>query len=140
MNTVQKSSYFNRNIHKVIDVALSDTPVVSILGARQTGKSTLCKYQWNERTHITLNDLNLLKSAKKAPKRFISELPDYVTIDEVQRVPELMLVIKHTVDNDCRPGRFLLKGSANLLQLPQLADSLAGRIECLYMHPFTEAE
>lgn len=63
-----------------------------------------------------------------------------VTLDEVQRVPELLLAIKRSVDADRRPGRFLLTGSANLLQLPRLADSLAGRMECLYLHPLTEAE
>lgn len=63
-----------------------------------------------------------------------------MAIDEIQRVPELTLAIKRSVDAGRRPGSFLLTGAANLLQVPRLADSLAGRMECLYLQPFTEAE
>src|SRR5690606_2198520 len=74
------------------------------------------------------------------PEGFVDSLPERVTIDEIQRVPELTLAIKRSVDARRRSGRFLLTGSANLLQLPRLADSLAGRMECLYLQPFIEAE
>jgi predicted AAA+ superfamily ATPase len=89
---------------------------------------------------ISLDDARYLDLARTDPMGLVAELPDFVTIDEIQRAPELILAIKHSVDLDRRSGRFLLTGSANLLQLPRLADSLAGRMECLYLLPFSESE
>jgi hypothetical protein len=114
--------------------------VVCVVGPRQCGKSTLARYCDPGRTHINLDDRDYLRLAFDDPQGFLAALPDPVTIDEIQRAPELTLAIKRSVDADRRPGRFLLTGSANLLQLPRLADSLAGRMECLYLHPLTEAE
>lgn len=120
--------------------ALEDTPVVCLLGPRQCGKSSLAQHNDPERAYINLDDRNYLDLAKNDPEGFLDGLPERVTIDEIQRVPELTLAIKRSVDADRRPGRYLLTGSANLLQLPRLADSLAGRMECLYLHPLTESE
>ncbi len=120
--------------------ALADTPVVCILGPRQCGKSTLARHCDPGREYINLDQRNYLELAKSDPEGFLDQLPERVAIDEIQRVPELTLAIKRSVDAGRRPGRFLLTGSANLLQLPRLADSLAGRMECLYLQPFTEAE
>ena len=83
---------------------------------------------------------SILDLARSDPMGLVGALPAFVTIDEIQRAPELIMAIKHSVDLDRRPGRFLLTGSANLLQLPRLADSLAGRMECLYLQPFSAAE
>lgn len=93
-----------------------------------------------DRAYVTLDDPSSYNFALDDPKGFIGELPEYVTIDEVQRVPELSLAIKQSVDTNRKPGRFLLTGSANLLQLPRLSDSLAGRMEWLELQPFSEAE
>ena len=131
---------YNRHIKRSMDEALSDTPVVCILGPRQCGKSTLVRTYDPNRTFIDLDDLDWLKLAREDPQGFLDGLPEQVTIDEVQRVPELSLAIKRSVDANRKPGRFLLTGSANLLQNPRLADSLAGRMECIYLHPLTEAE
>lgn len=131
---------FPRYIQRSLDIAMKDTPVVCLLGPRQCGKSTLARLQDPEREYLTLDDVNLLRAAANDPEGFLSRLPRYVTIDEVQRVPELLLSIKRSVDHDRQPGRFLLTGSANLLHLPRLADSLAGRMECVYLHPLAEAE
>ena len=120
--------------------ALMDTPVVCLLGPRQCGKSTLVRHCDPDRAYINLDDRNYLELARRDPEGFIDELPERVAIDEIQRAPELTLAIKRSVDARRSPGRFLLTGSANLLQLPRLADSLAGRMECLYLHPLTEAE
>ena len=120
--------------------AMRDTPVVCILGPRQSGKSTLAMHVDPDRPYVSLDDYNNYQWARVDPKGFIGELPEYVTIDEVQRVPELTLAIKQSVDASRKPGRFLLTGSANLLQLPRLADSLAGRMECIELQPFSEAE
>ncbi|MBT8420128.1 MAG: ATP-binding protein [Gammaproteobacteria bacterium] len=132
--------YLARGLRAGLLTALADTPVVCLLGSRQCGKSTLAAHLDPDRVFINMDDAAYLSVARKDPQGFLAELPDFVTIDEVQRVPELTLAIKRSVDNDRRPGRFLLTGSANLLQLPRLADSLAGRMECLYLQPFSESE
>lgn len=133
-------SYLPRHLAPMLAEALSDTPVVCLLGPRQCGKSTLAQHNDPERAYINLDDRNYLDLAKNDPEGFLDGLPERVTIDEIQRVPELTLAIKRNVDAKRRPGRYLLTGSANLLQLPRLADSLAGRMECLYLHPLTESE
>jgi len=120
--------------------ALGDTPVVCLLGPRQCGKSTLAKHCDSGRAYISLDDRNYLELASRDPEGFIDGLPEKVIIDEIQRVPELTLAIKRSVDADRSSGRFLLTGSANLLQLPRLSDSLAGRMECLYLQPLSESE
>lgn len=120
--------------------ALSDTPVVLIVGPRRAGKTTLVKSMGEaDRTYITLDDQTVLEAARSDPAGFIRGL-DRAIIDEIQRVPDLLLAIKKTVDEDYRPGRFLLTGSANVLTLPRIADSLTGRMETLQMLPLARAE
>lgn len=132
--------FIPRQLTPMLQEALADTPVVCLLGPRQCGKSTLVRHLEPERTYINLDDRNYLEVARHDPEGFIDSLPEKVAIDEIQRAPELTLAIKRSVDAKRYPGRFLLTGSANLLQLPRLADSLAGRMECLYLHPLSEAE
>ena len=136
----RSSEYLRRHLEAGLAAAMADTPVVCILGPRQCGKSTLAKHLAQDRVFVSLDDPANYELAMADPKGFIGELPESVTIDEVQRVPELTLAIKHSVDENRKPGRFLLTGSANLLQLPRLADSLAGRMEWLELQPFSEAE
>lgn len=133
-------TYLKRHHESALAEALADTPVVCILGPRQCGKSTLAMHADPNRTYLSLDDPNSYQLAKLDPKGFIGELPEFVTIDEVQRVPELTLAIKQSVDANRKPGRFLLTGSADLLQLPGLSDSLAGRMEWIELQPFSEAE
>lgn len=135
-----KQPFLKRHLEGVLATALVDTPVVCILGPRQCGKSTLAQHQAPDRAYISLDDRNFHQLASVDPQGFIDDLPEFVTIDEVQRVPELFLAIKRSVDANRKPGRFLLTGSANLLQLPRLADSLAGRMEWIGLHTFSEAE
>ena len=92
-----------------------------------------------DRTYITLDDQTVLEAAQADPAGFIRGL-NRAIIDEIQRAPDLLLAIKKTVDEDYRPGRFLLTGSANVLTLPRVADSLAGRMETLRMLPLAKAE
>lgn len=136
----QSPAYIRRHLESRLTQALADTPVVCILGPRQCGKSTMAQHVSPDRAYVTLDDPSSYNFALDDPKGFIGELPEYVTIDEVQRVPELSLAIKQSVDTNRKPGRFLLTGSANLLQLPRLSDSLAGRMEWLELQPFSEAE
>lgn len=139
-SATDQTSYQKRHLERALAEALADTPVVCILGPRQCGKTTLAQHAAPERTYVSLDDSNSYQLASLDPKGFIGELPEYVTIDEVQRVPELTLAIKQSVDANRKPGRFLLTGSADLLHLPRLADSLAGRMEWIELQPFSEAE
>lgn len=82
----------------------------------------------------------MLSAAALDPQGFVRSLPQRIVIDEVQRAPELLLAIKLAVDEDRAPGRFLLTGSADVLSLPRVADSLAGRVEVLHLWPLSEDE
>jgi predicted AAA+ superfamily ATPase len=131
---------YNRFIEQRAEEALLDTPVVLIVGPRRAGKTTLVKKMGNVgRTYVTLDDQTALDAARSDPIGFIRGL-ELAIIDEIQRAPDLLLAIKKTVDEDYRPGRFLLTGSANVLTLPRVADSLAGRIETIQMLPLARAE
>lgn len=132
--------YLPRHLSSALNAALSDTPVVCVLGPRQCGKTTLAQHCDPDRHYVSLDDQAYFDLALRDPQGFVDDLPERVAIDEVQRVPELTLAIKRSVDANRKPGRFLLTGSANLLQLPRLADSLAGRMECLYLQPLSMSE
>ncbi len=119
---------------------LADTPVVCLLGPRQVGKTTLARHYCPQHSYINFDDSSLLATAKQDPSGFIQALPEYVVLDEVQRVPELLPAIKASVDANRKPGRFLLTGSANLLLLPGAQESLAGRMEVVNLLPLTEQE
>ena len=134
---------FHRHLTTRVHDALADTPVVLLQGARQVGKSTLAQdlvRHGRLDRYVTLDDLTTLSAARGDPAGFLAGFEGSVAIDEVQRAPELLLAIKAAVDRDRRPGRFLLTGSANVLQLPRVADSLAGRIEVLTLRPLSQGE
>jgi uncharacterized protein len=136
----QGSSLHPRFAGALIDVALSDTPVVLIAGPRQCGKTTLVRdLTAGRREFFTLDDDTVLASALNDPAGLLRGI-DKATIDEVQRAPDLLRAIKRAVDEDRRPGRFLLTGSANLLTVPRVAESLAGRMEIVTLLPLAQAE
>ncbi len=122
--------------------ALEDSPVVQIHGPRQCGKTTLARAVGNAAGfgYISFDDDVMRASAQADPVGFVADLADRTVLDEVQRVPELFTALKAAVDRDRRPGRFILTGSANVLLVPRLADSLAGRMEILRLHPLAQAE
>lgn len=129
-----------RYLEPRIREALLDTPVVLLNGPRQAGKTTLAQQvAGKRRRYLTLDDGATLLSAREDPMGFVRNL-DIVVIDEVQRAPALLLAIKRAVDQDRRPGRFLLTGSANVMTLPDVADSLAGRMETLSLLPLAGCE
>jgi len=133
--------YLTRSIEKEIAVALLDTPVVIISGPRQAGKTTLIKHLLPKNaSYLTLDDDNTLLIAKNDPIGLLKTLPLPIAIDEIQRAPELIRTIKLMVDADRKPGSFILTGSANLMTVPKLADSLAGRAEFITLYPFSQAE
>jgi len=111
-------------------------------GARQTGKSTLMKglFSKNSPAYLTLDDMHTLGSARSGPQAFVEALPERVILDEIQRVPELLLPIKLSVDQNRKLGRFFITGSANVLSLPKVTESLAGRIEIQTLWPLSQGE
>jgi predicted AAA+ superfamily ATPase len=132
-----------RHLTDHVQVALEDTRVVVVLGARQVGKSTLVEQISDReppRPIISLDDDATLRGALDDPTGFVADLGTPIAIDEVQRAPNLLLAIKRSVDVDKRPGRFLLTGSANILTAPTIADALTGRTEFLRLWPFSQAE
>lgn len=123
--------------------ALEDTRIVVLQGARQVGKSTIAAQLSRERDGymVTLDDVAVREFAAADPVGFVSQYPDgLLVIDEVQRAPELVIALKAAVDRDRRPGRFLVTGSANLLDLAATHESLAGRAENLVLHSFSQGE
>lgn len=131
---------YPRLLEDRVTEALADTPVVLVAGPRQAGKTTLVRQFANPgRRYLTLDDELTLLTARQDPVGLIRGL-DCAIIDEIQRAPQLLLAIKKTVDEDRRPGRFLLTGSANLMMLPTVADSLAGRMETLTLLPLSQSE
>lgn len=120
--------------------ALRDTPVVTVTGPRQCGKTTLVRdLVADHREFITLDDETVLAAARSDPTGFVRGL-SRATLDEVQRAPDLLRAIKRFVDEDRRAGRFLLTGSANTLALPKVAESLAGRMEIVELLPLSRSE
>jgi len=121
-----------------VKTALIDTPVVMVTGPRQCGKTTLVRGFASHR-YITLDDDTVLEAARGDPSGFVRGL-DHAIVDEVQRAPDILRAIKKTIDVDRRPGRFLLTGSANVLTLPQVSESLAGRMQVVNLLPLSRAE
>lgn len=131
-----------RTIQDAVRRAMSDTPVVLLNGARQTGKTTLAQEMATAPgvQYFTLDDAATLALAAGDPSGFIRNLAGPVVIDEIQKAPDLFPAVKLAVDKDRRPGRFLLTGSANVMTLPRLSESLAGRMEIIPLFPFSAGE
>lgn len=131
---------YKRLLKQRIETAMSDTRVVLIAGPRQAGKTTLAQAIAGDKLpFLSLDSVTTLTAARQDPIGFIRGI-DKAVIDEVQRAPDLLLAIKESVDSDSRPGRFLLTGSANLMTLPRVADSLAGRMEVARLLPLSQVE
>jgi uncharacterized protein len=131
-----------RHAQRGVYAALGDTRVVVINGARQTGKSTLARivagtFPGSELRY--LDEAPVRAAAQADPSLFVRH-DGLLVIDEVQRVPDLFLAIKHEVDTDPRPGRFLLTGSARLLGLHDIPDLLPGRTETIELSPLSQGE
>jgi uncharacterized protein len=137
MNTVERA------ITPRLLEALADTPAVMLVGPRQAGKSTLVQALAegpHPADYITLDDLRTLESARRDPIGLIENAPGPLIIDEIQRAPELLLPVKAAIDRDRRPGRFILTGSAQVMLLPKVSESLAGRVEIHTLWPLSQAE
>ncbi len=133
MNSI-RSRWFVCNLESALRVL----PVTVITGARQTGKTTLVRSLSPVRAYFTLDDIGVLDQAERNPDALLGSRP--VTLDEVQRTPSLLLAVKRAVDERRRAGDFLLTGSANLLLMGRVADTLAGRAIYLELPPFCPSE
>ncbi len=132
----------DRHIRPLLVNALSEARVVCLLGARQSGKTTLVRSvvaDEHPARYVSLDDPAALEVARTDPTGFVAG-SERLVIDEVQRAPDLLLAIKRVVDSDPVRGRFLVTGSANILTLPQIADALPGRVDYLTLWPFSQGE
>ena len=161
--------FYPRYVEPRLIEALDDSPVVLIHGPRQCGKTTLVQYTCTGRylrlsdgsypglpggarlslgttserrdyAYVSFDDAVARDSAQADPAGFVAELPERVILDEIQRAPELFEAIKVAVDRQRKPGRFLLTGSTNVLLLPKLSESLAGRMQIVRLHPLAQRE
>lgn len=143
MESPPRPEILPRAASSAVGHALRTSPVVVVLGARQTGKTTLVRSlpQLAKRPYLTLDDFDLRFQAESNPESVVERAPTLI-IDEVQRVRDLLIAVKRAVDRDRkrRPGRFVLTGSANLLMMEQIGETLAGRATYVTLWPFTRRE
>jgi uncharacterized protein len=143
MNPVRPAPTFRpRHQLPTVTTALCDTRVVLITGPRQAGKSTMARLSLSPKMNpkeVTLDEARMLAAARDDPAGFVQH-EGTLFIDEIQRAPELLLAIKAVVDRSNRPGQFLLTGSANVLNMPRVADALPGRMEIVTLWPFSQGE
>ncbi len=153
-----EQTFYPRLIEPRLAEALEDSPVVLIHGPRQCGKTTLAQYayvpshcRWGDDHlrreedqrdygYISFDDAVARDGARADPAGFVADLPERVILDEIQLVPELFPVLKLEVDRNRVPGRFILAGSTNVLLLPALSESLAGRLQIVRLHPLSRYE
>jgi predicted AAA+ superfamily ATPase len=130
---------FERFVERRVEEALADTPVVLIVGPRRAGKTTLVRKMGKPGGAISRSTIRR-SSKRRNPIPPASSGAWTKPSSMRSSAPDLLLAIKKSVDEDYRPGRFLLTGSANVLTLPRVADSLAGRMETIQMLPLARAE
>lgn len=137
------SSLIRRNILPIALETKVVSPVTAISGARQSGKTTLVHQLLKDSASrfVNLDDNSVRAAAQADPDGFADQYPEgTLAIDEIQRVPELLLSIKAALERNRKPGRFVITGSANLMQLPGNAESLAGRMQTINVNPLNQGE
>lgn len=140
MNIIHVVKTLPRLVDGALAARLRVMPAVVLTGARQTGKSTLVEQLVpGARRYRSLDDFDVRDAARRDPEALLGG-DDPLTLDEVQREPGLLPAVKRAIDRDRRPGRYLLTGSANLLLMRQVSESLAGRASYLTLWPMTRRE
>ena len=139
---MNNAGIYNRHLLPGLRESLSDSPVTLIHGPRQCGKTTFARRfgETDGYAYFSFDDDVQRAAAAGDPAGYVADLPEKVILDEAQRVPNLFTALKSAVDENRTPGRFILTGSANVMFMPKLADSLAGRIGILRLHPLSQAE
>ena len=134
-NVYMKPKIIQRRIQPTIVELAGSFPVVTVTGPRQSGKTTLCRMAFPNLRYVSLEDPDERRFALDDPRGFLAELTDGAILDEVQRAPELVSYLQGIVDDDPRPGRFVLTGSVNLAVRSDLTQSLAGRTALVELLP-----
>ncbi len=163
MPMASKTKLYPRFAEFPLKEALADSPAVLIHGPRQCGKTTLARMayppdymqwddgsvmqwddgapmEWDSSNYITFDDDVACNAAESDPVGFVNDLPGRVILDEVQRAPSIFTALKMAIDRERIPGRFLLTGSSQVLLVPKVSDSLAGRVEIIRLHPLAQCE
>ncbi len=131
----------HRTIEKTLKRALKTFPAIVLTGPRQSGKTTLFQNLFSKtHTFISLEDADIRNRAKEDPIRFMSQYKPPLVIDEIQYVPEILSYIKTKIDENRKPGQWLLTGSQNFALMQNVTQSLAGRVAILSLMPFSYSE
>ena len=140
--TMEPRPLYSRFAEIPLQEALADSPAVLVHGPRQSGKTTLVHSVGEPMGYrfISFDDGVARVAAESDPVGFVAGLPERIILDEVQRVPSLFTSLRQEIDRHRIPGRFLLTGSSQVLLLPIISDSLAGRLEILHLHPLSLCE
>jgi hypothetical protein len=131
---------FTRTLFPTLVEAASTLPVVTLTGPRQSGKTTLVRAAFPNLPYVSLEAPDVRNRASSDPRGFLGGFPAGAILDEVQRAPELPSYIQEIVDEDSRPGRFILTGSQNFLLMDRVSQSLAGRTRILHLYPLSLSE
>lgn len=126
-----------RKIHDRVQYLASIFPIVTVTGPRQSGKTTLCRMVFPDKTYVSLEAPDTREAAQTDPRGFLAQYPAGAIIDEIQRVPDLLSYLQVKVDENPYPGRFILTGSANFSLLHSLSQSLAGRTAMVTLFPLS---
>jgi predicted AAA+ superfamily ATPase len=126
----------DRHLKPALRDSAATNPVVTLTGPRQSGKTTLVRELFGDHFYLSLEAPDVRARALEDPRGFLAQ-GEHLTLDEIQRAPELLSYIQVLVDEDDRPGRFILTGSQNLLLMESVSQTLAGRTALLRLHPFS---
>jgi len=137
VNLIYNLRMITRNLGSQLTALAEQMPVVAVTGPRQSGKTTLCRAAFPDQPYVSLEPLDTRDFAVQDPRGFLSDYPDGVVLDEVQRAPELFSYLQEIVDRDPTPGRFILTGSQHFGLTEAISQSLAGRVGQLYLLPLS---
>jgi predicted AAA+ superfamily ATPase len=136
---IAEKLHYPQHLDPMVRTSLPDTPDVLVHGPPQCGKATLLRQYASDMSYLSVDDPALLAAVCADPVGFIRQ-QDRAIIDGVQRAPQLSLALKLPIDQDRRPGRFLLRDSARLMALPQVSDSLAAQLDSQRLLPLSQSE
>ena len=140
MNRPILDGMIDRDLASVLTHVAALYPVVTLTGPRQSGKTTLCRTTFPDKPYASLEALDLRTFAREDPRGFLAGFPDGAVLDEIQRVPDLLSYLQGAVDEDPRPGRFVLTGSQHFGLSEGISQSLAGRTAILHLLPPSHGE